>query len=275
MFALLAQLRQRWQALPLFGKGIGLVGVVLITGVIWAYFPLLYDVRVDEEFPVVAAEATASGGGVIVPTARVDLIDTATAIAMEEPSPVAPTITVAAPVATALIPSSVPATAVLPTESPAISAVSSSPTVLVVPTSVPTLVPSLVPTVVPTPSEVPITEPTPSEPLLLHQGVFIAGSVPGDRAEGRALIYQLPDGSRIVRLEDFSTTNGPDLFVTLHTGGNPERDTGEYLVLERLKGNQGNQNYSIPATVDLSQYRSVVIWCRTFDVTFGYALFES
>ncbi|GAB4114349.1 MAG: hypothetical protein Fur005_05090 [Roseiflexaceae bacterium] len=260
MFSLLAQLRQRWQALPLFGKGIGLGGVVLIIGAIWAYSPLLYDVRVDEEFPLVAVEATASGNEMADP------MMTGTTIALLEPSPMVPTV----PVATVLILSSVPATVVLPTESPTI------PTATVAPSPVPTFVPTVAPTIMPTvaPTVAPTTEPTPSEPLLLHQGVFIAGSVPGDRAEGRALIYQLTDGSRIVRLEDFSTTNGPDLFVTLHTGGNPERDTGEYLVLERLKGNQGNQNYSIPVTVDLSQYRSVVIWCRAFDVTFGYALFE-
>jgi hypothetical protein len=41
--------------------------------------------------------------------------------------------------------------------------------------------------------------------------------------------------------------------------------------LGRLKGNQGNQNYRIPADVDLSRYTSVSIWCDRFNVSFGAA----
>jgi hypothetical protein len=43
------------------------------------------------------------------------------------------------------------------------------------------------------------------------------------------------------------------------------------LELGALKGNKGNQNYELPAGVDLSKYRSVVIWCRRFSVPFGAA----
>ena len=118
----------------------------------------------------------------------------------------------------------------------------------------------------------------PAGPVALATGTFIAGSTPGDKADGKATIYRLEDGKPLLRLEDFSTTNGPDLFVVLSSSANPDQDglkNGAYLQLDALKGNVGNQNYDLPADVDLSQYKSVVIWCRTFNIVFGYATLQS
>jgi len=44
-----------------------------------------------------------------------------------------------------------------------------------------------------------------------------------------------------------------------------------HLDLGELKGNIGAQNYPVPRAADLGQYRTVVIWCERFSVTFGYA----
>jgi hypothetical protein len=115
-------------------------------------------------------------------------------------------------------------------------------------------------------------------PVALSTGTFIAGSTPGDTAGGKATIYRLEDGKPLLRLEDFSTTNGPDLFVVLSSSANPDQDglkNGAYVQLEALKGNIGNQNYELPSDVDLGQYKSVVIWCRTFNIVFGYAPLQS
>ena len=38
----------------------------------------------------------------------------------------------------------------------------------------------------------------------------------------------------------------------------------DFKDLGRLKGSKGNQQYSIPASVDLRRYRSVVFWCVPF-----------
>jgi hypothetical protein len=38
-----------------------------------------------------------------------------------------------------------------------------------------------------------------------------------------------------------------------------------------MKGNIGDQNYDVPADVDLTRYRAVTIWCRRFGVNFGTA----
>ena len=48
-------------------------------------------------------------------------------------------------------------------------------------------------------------------------------------------------------------------------------DDGAYVDLGSLKGNKGNQNYPIPADVDLSDLTSLSIWCDRFDVSFGAA----
>jgi hypothetical protein len=45
----------------------------------------------------------------------------------------------------------------------------------------------------------------------------------------------------------------------------------DYIDLGFLKGNIGDQNYDLPAGVDLSQYNSVVIYCLPFHVVFSTA----
>jgi len=44
-----------------------------------------------------------------------------------------------------------------------------------------------------------------------------------------------------------------------------------FIDLCSLKGNKGDQNYPIPARVDLSRYQSVTIWCVRFGVNFATA----
>jgi hypothetical protein len=77
------------------------------------------------------------------------------------------------------------------------------------------------------------------------------------------------DGRLVLRVEEFSVTNGPDLFVVL----SPEADgyADGSLNLGGLKATDGNFNYAIPEGTDLAQYRSAVVWCRSFNVTFAYA----
>ena len=113
------------------------------------------------------------------------------------------------------------------------------------------------------------------EPTVLGKGEF--GQIdPVHGASGTATIYELPDGQRIVRLEDFSSTNGPELHVILTTGTAMETfaDVGEYIDLGLLKGNVGNQNYEIPAELDLTPIKSIVIYCRPFHVVFSVADLE-
>lgn len=113
----------------------------------------------------------------------------------------------------------------------------------------------------------------PDEPIILRQGNFIDIDVIHG-AEGVATVYELEDGSRVLRFEEFRSTNGPDLHVILSTHPDPRSRSqvgDDYIDLGELRGNVGNQNYTISADVDLSEYNSVVIYCLPFHMVFSTA----
>jgi hypothetical protein len=117
-------------------------------------------------------------------------------------------------------------------------------------------------------------EPAETGPVTVRAGRF--SSLEHDTS-GRAKILRLDDGRAFLRFEDLATSNGPDLRVYLSEvpAGDDWYAYGEGFVdLGALKGNLGNQNYVIPANVDLSRYKSAVIWCRRFAVGFGVAPLE-
>ena len=97
---------------------------------------------------------------------------------------------------------------------------------------------------------------------------------------GRATIYESAEGKRYLRLSDFATSNGTDVHVLLaraeDKGLNQDIVKGnlDSLELGSLKGNQGDQNYDLPANADLNQYQAVVIYCERFHAVFGVARLE-
>ncbi|NJO05973.1 MAG: hypothetical protein HC876_10880 [Chloroflexaceae bacterium] len=111
-----------------------------------------------------------------------------------------------------------------------------------------------------------------TEPMIVLQGQFQDADA-FHQGSGLAKLFELPDGSRLLRFEDFQVTNGPALHVLLATNPNPTSsdDLGEYIDLGQLKGNVGSQNYEIGADVDLSQYNSIVIYCKPFHIVFSIA----
>jgi len=95
------------------------------------------------------------------------------------------------------------------------------------------------------------------------------------KGSGVATIFKLSDGKHVLRFEDFKVTNGPDLYVYLSSHPAP-RDSGQLhegtaFEVAVLKGNIGSQNYELPADLDLSQFKSVVIYCKRFSVVFSTA----
>jgi hypothetical protein len=95
------------------------------------------------------------------------------------------------------------------------------------------------------------------------------------KSQGTATIFDLRGGKRILRLTDFSTSNGPDVRVYLvaapDASDNETVSKAGFVELGALKGNQGDQNYDVPVSVDLGKYRAVTIWCRRFSVNFATA----
>jgi hypothetical protein len=129
------------------------------------------------------------------------------------------------------------------------------------------------------PSAEPTPTLTPAEPIVLAEGSFISHE---HATTGTVRILELPDGSRILRIEGLDTSDGPDLKVWLSNqpvidgvDGWGVFDDGVYVSLGDLKGNRGNQNYPIPADVELADYTAVSIWCERFAVSFGAAEFTA
>jgi Electron transfer DM13 len=98
--------------------------------------------------------------------------------------------------------------------------------------------------------------------------------------EGRATVYQQADGKLLLRLTGFKTSNGPDVHVILVAAKDASDDanflksnTGR-VELGKLKGNEGDQNYEIPAGTDLSKFATVSIYCVRFNANFGAAPLE-
>lgn len=127
------------------------------------------------------------------------------------------------------------------------------------------------------------TQTSPSDRLqlaaaTLKSGTFVRGEQP---TRGGAKIFT-KNGRSFLELDSaFKTSSqGPDLVVVLHRSGNVLGTTqapnyalkgGDYVVLSRLKKYSGAQSYAIPANINLANYRSVAIWCRKFNATFGVA----
>lgn len=111
----------------------------------------------------------------------------------------------------------------------------------------------------------PESSPAPEAPVLA------GGFVDGDAIHsgtGTARISLTDQGPVLTFGEDFKVTNGPDLFVYLSPNA-PGEGLGEFASLGTLKSPSGAQAYNAPA--NYADYKTVVIWCRAFSVTFATA----
>jgi hypothetical protein len=70
---------------------------------------------------------------------------------------------------------------------------------------------------------------------------------------------------QILYLNNFSASSGPDLKVYL----SKDIAASSFINLGNLKGLTGNQEYDIPASANLSEYKFVLIWFQRFSANFG------
>jgi hypothetical protein len=104
----------------------------------------------------------------------------------------------------------------------------------------------------------------PPGPVAVAAGEFADGAHP---TSGTATLIDRPDGTRALTLTGFATDPGPDLRVLL-VRDRAGTETGSAVDLGALKGNKGDQQYTVPPG---SPAGAVVIWCRAFTVAFGTA----
>jgi hypothetical protein len=117
----------------------------------------------------------------------------------------------------------------------------------------------------------------PTGPAVLSEGNVVDGD-PGHFGKGRARLIRGGDGALTLRFENFSVTNGPDVYVLLSPNPVASRDAArasDALDLGKLKATDGNVNYTVPAGADGAIYRSVIIYCRAFHVIMASAALEA
>ncbi len=116
----------------------------------------------------------------------------------------------------------------------------------------------------------------PAQPHELASGTFVSQE---HETSGSARVIERADGTRVLRLEDLTSSDGPDVHVWLTDveSGLDEwgaYDDGRYVALGKVKATHGDHNYEIPADADLDGFRSVVLWCDRFNVAFGSAALD-
>jgi hypothetical protein len=111
-----------------------------------------------------------------------------------------------------------------------------------------------------------------SSPQPLVSGQFYSILHP---TAGTATIYRMRDGGRVLRFTGFRTSNGPDVHVYMVAADDAKDNASVlragFVDLGTIKGNMGDQNYTLGPDVDLSKYRAVSAWCKRFSVNFGAA----
>ncbi len=108
------------------------------------------------------------------------------------------------------------------------------------------------------------------------RGTFV-GKDGFHKGEGVATVYRVGQ-ELVLRFEEFKVTNGPALYVILtkHAAPKGRSDVEQgHVEIGRLKGNIGNQNYTLPAEVNSNEYRAVVVYCKEFHVVFATASLQA
>ena len=100
---------------------------------------------------------------------------------------------------------------------------------------------------------------------VVAQGAFSGAS--GHKTAGDVVVLKSAAGARVVLQSNFSFDGAPDPKVGFGAGGTYDRASQ----LAPLKSNKGEQAYDVPASLDLSRYDEVYIWCERYGVPLGVA----
>lgn len=119
-----------------------------------------------------------------------------------------------------------------------------------------------------------------SAQVAVRTGEF-AGLTPNRSAEGTITIYELPDASRYLWLQDFRAIQGPDLRVYLSTRQTLDLEDLEEdeelglspddIFLDRLTYNVGSQRFDVPSEPNLTLYNSVILYSQRLSLVYAIA----
>ncbi|MEP3275703.1 MAG: DM13 domain-containing protein [Stappiaceae bacterium] len=86
-------------------------------------------------------------------------------------------------------------------------------------------------------------------------------------ASGKVSVEKRGNGYVIVLANSFKFDGAPDPRIAFGNNGKFAADTD----FKPLKSNNGAQEYLVPASIDVSKYNEVQIWCRKFSVGLAIA----
>lgn len=249
------------------------VVAIAIAGLAWwLVSPLFIDQVVDEPFPraamaVIPDDMTAEE--VEQKMMEAEAVDTPAYEDMPEPEPAAPTTTPAPTTTYDSGATDEQGAATTAAQSTATTAAQSTATTAAEESDPTTTEQATEESTVP-----PTTSPEQAGPVALATGSLMdADSF--HKGSGQVTLYRLEDGSHLIRMEDISVTNGPDLHVLLTpipgVGSRADLQSAGYIDLGSLKGNKGSQNYEVPADYQIPEEMTVVIYCVPFHVVFATA----
>ena len=126
--------------------------------------------------------------------------------------------------------------------------------------------------------DVPLIEPAPAG-LASARLVGTARMHDVDKdGEGTARIYEMPNGTRMIRLEDFFVSINSDLELRLSESPDPKSTDdavkSPWKLVSELKATVGNMNYEVPGDIDVSRYKSIGIWCEITRNAYAAAVIE-
>jgi hypothetical protein len=93
------------------------------------------------------------------------------------------------------------------------------------------------------------------------------GNGPYGSVMGAAKIYIKDNNQYVLALENFTSSNGPDLHVYISKEVQPVN----YIDLGRLQSVSGNQVYPLTGTINFSEYKYALIHCQRYNHLFGSA----
>lgn len=128
----------------------------------------------------------------------------------------------------------------------------------------------------------PLTQPVQTQQSAASTASRSGQFVSGEHETTGTVRMVTANGKQTLELDQsFKTsTQGPDLFVILHRSGDVLKTTKppayslkkqDYVIVGPLQKYSGAQQYTVPNAIQLANYQSVVIWCRSFNATFGVA----
>lgn len=111
-----------------------------------------------------------------------------------------------------------------------------------------------------------LMEMAPENSILKFSGNFIQGPC-GNNVNGKAEIYEKNGTYTLVFNENFTVSNGPDLYVYV----SKEQQPSQFISLGKLKSVNGGQTYTFMSSVNFEEYKYAVVHCQQYNHLFSYA----